>query len=406
MFPRYRPFVLLVILVLSISFISSIQASGDSSNEDVICVEDGSCYPRLFEPTTEFQKIKAGQDLPPGLHVRLNIYTGEKEAKLMDNEDTTPDLSLSINREDEGYSVVPLDNVTESVEQSVEDVDSQKFSTPPADTSKPNAKIPISDHQRFVADLEVIMKPHDFDENRLSEALDSMEDLVHEIDFGKLLAKDDGLSAVVNLMSPKWPVDIRLKSATIIGSAVQNNPPVQHSALKLDLVSRVLENISSEQHPKVLSRYMYAFSSIVRGNKQAIRIVNERNGLTRLAELYPKHQNEDFQKKCAVFVTDFLNPDMEEAEELTEQIETSYNVLRSEEMEQWCNHLQRTLLNSSIGQDTKEKTIRGLSMIKSQASESCLINSELQPWIKLELSEFENDQDFDEYVRMLRSLEQ
>lgn len=39
----------------------------------------------VFEPTNEWQVIKPGQSIPPGLHVRIDMQTGLKEAKLMDS---------------------------------------------------------------------------------------------------------------------------------------------------------------------------------------------------------------------------------------------------------------------------------------------------------------------------------
>ena len=42
----------------------------------------------IFEPTHEWKSIKRGQVIPPGLHVRMNLETGEREAKLMSEEAT------------------------------------------------------------------------------------------------------------------------------------------------------------------------------------------------------------------------------------------------------------------------------------------------------------------------------
>ena len=39
--------------------------------------------------TNEWQRVKPNQGIPPGLHVRLNIQTGEKEAKLLDKNEPT-----------------------------------------------------------------------------------------------------------------------------------------------------------------------------------------------------------------------------------------------------------------------------------------------------------------------------
>lgn len=38
-----------------------------------------------FIPTNEWQIVKDGQAIPPGLHIRLNLETGLREAKLLDN---------------------------------------------------------------------------------------------------------------------------------------------------------------------------------------------------------------------------------------------------------------------------------------------------------------------------------
>ena len=43
--------------------------------------------PGVFQPTEEWQEIKKGQSIPAGLHVRINLQTGLKEAKLLDEEE-------------------------------------------------------------------------------------------------------------------------------------------------------------------------------------------------------------------------------------------------------------------------------------------------------------------------------
>lgn len=41
----------------------------------------------VFHPTREWQEVRDGQSIPPGLHVRMDLQTGIKEAKLMDRAD-------------------------------------------------------------------------------------------------------------------------------------------------------------------------------------------------------------------------------------------------------------------------------------------------------------------------------
>lgn len=65
-----------------------VQLAGASAlivrQREFICpnADPTDCYPAVFEPTSEWQPIREGQHIPPGLHVRLNMATNEREAKL------------------------------------------------------------------------------------------------------------------------------------------------------------------------------------------------------------------------------------------------------------------------------------------------------------------------------------
>ena len=41
----------------------------------------------IFQPTHQWQEIQKGQSIPQGLHVRMNLQTGKREAKLMDDDE-------------------------------------------------------------------------------------------------------------------------------------------------------------------------------------------------------------------------------------------------------------------------------------------------------------------------------
>jgi len=43
----------------------------------------------LYLTTSLLVNVFAGQMIPPGLHVRLNLATGDKEAKLLDEDGTS-----------------------------------------------------------------------------------------------------------------------------------------------------------------------------------------------------------------------------------------------------------------------------------------------------------------------------
>ena len=52
----------------------------------------------VFIPTSEWQTVKENQAIPKGLHIRLNMQTGAKEAKLLD-EDPDGEKMRAINKD-------------------------------------------------------------------------------------------------------------------------------------------------------------------------------------------------------------------------------------------------------------------------------------------------------------------
>ena len=58
------------------------EEEGDSKVEEATVAEEEPSQ-EIFVATNEWQEIKAGQAIPRGLHVRLDMQTGKKEARLM-----------------------------------------------------------------------------------------------------------------------------------------------------------------------------------------------------------------------------------------------------------------------------------------------------------------------------------
>ncbi|KAM9916356.1 hypothetical protein OXX80_013633, partial [Metschnikowia pulcherrima] len=65
-----------------------------------------NCYPQIFQPSNEWQVVREDQQIPAGLHVRLNLETGETEARLLraENDERTSDMVLLDS--DEGSSEI------------------------------------------------------------------------------------------------------------------------------------------------------------------------------------------------------------------------------------------------------------------------------------------------------------
>ena len=81
-----------VLILLAININSSITEDEDQEGKIFYVVTElcGVCVvdePDVFQPTSEWQVVQEGQSIPRGLHVRINLETGVKEAKLMEDSD-------------------------------------------------------------------------------------------------------------------------------------------------------------------------------------------------------------------------------------------------------------------------------------------------------------------------------
>ncbi|KAI9647367.1 nucleotide exchange factor sil1 [Ciborinia camelliae] len=197
-------------------------AASPSADTELICPTENpaECYPRLFQPTKDFQIIKLGQNIPPGLHVRLNINSGLKEARLnIPTEDENIALGLDIPTEQ--ALVVIEDADVESAEEP------QPSSSPPALSSHGKIQPPppsSSDFESFGTSLASLKRQ----DASLDLALTSLAELSHDIYYGsELMADEEAVSALICLMAmePSRSEDVNDHSASaILSGSLQNNP--------------------------------------------------------------------------------------------------------------------------------------------------------------------------------------
>lgn len=190
-------------------------------------MDPNDCYPKIFEPTNEFQTVREGQEIPPGLHVRLDVTTGEKQAKINDPDEV--DTAL------EGLPVDSSVVIVES-EEGAEDVSSN--TQPPIRKGAPaydpvgKIKPPETESQAFYDSLTVL-KTLSLNDRPIDAALDILMDIAHDIYYGLKITEDP--NAVKELLCMMSAQDIFLRAsdeevvkqagyaASIIGAALQNN---------------------------------------------------------------------------------------------------------------------------------------------------------------------------------------
>ena len=199
-------------------------SSSPSADVELICHTDNpaECYPKLFQPTDEFQIVHPDQDLPLGLHVRLDVNTGLKQAKINVPDENDPALAgLPV---DSSVVIVEPDQQAEPAQPAIPRNAPAYDKVGKIKTPKPAAN--PGEGSAFFQSLAMIKKGSDMD-----GALETLEEISHDIYYGLKIAEDyDTLHALLCLStSPTQATDTttlhhaRLASLTL-ASTFQNNP--------------------------------------------------------------------------------------------------------------------------------------------------------------------------------------
>ncbi|KAG0054356.1 hypothetical protein BGZ83_011365 [Gryganskiella cystojenkinii] len=382
----------------------------------VIC-NKGHCYPRVFRPTTEFQEVLDGQEIPGGLHVQMDFETHRKYAKLMDPEtaaDQDKDATNSILVVDTNtpgtfqHSVgsndmpAPIDVSTDESEAFAQLEEASRINLQTAfesipelqhlnnhenDTPAPPPVARKSDHQIFVEQLDLIRSGPDTEV--VVNALEGLSDIASDMDFGLRLSEGQGLSTLVGLLT--CSVDnceerrlVRARSALVIGTAVQNHEKAQEAAFQAGLHKTLLERLETENDDYVLRRLIFAYSSLVRGSKHDF-IQDE--DVVRLAAVYNSSQDATFRRKCVYLMSDFADPDMKFID--NNEQEESGNVDNTQALESlqkdevnvgpWCETLQSQNKTSSNDEDedTEDWDVidRAVELLHSSFPDTCILSS-------------------------------
>lgn len=314
-------------LSTTLLFLFGVRASFSSprATADLICHTNhaSECYPRTFQPTTYFQRVHDDQDLPAGLHIRVNLETGKKEAKLNNasSDDNTKAMDLAVAVQDNDDSADNEKPPLKYRDQIVLQTDDHGSIRPPLADSGEGASFTFS--QDTLKNTSATSDP-----DVLLPALEILEDLSHDIYWGYSLTKDAGsVYKLIELLRLNVS-DTRIKAgaALVFGTAIQNNPAALSAALKhcyndelpTGPMEAVIMALLHEQLPQLLGRFMYLLSALCQDQKQLQHFMNA-DGMNILLKLFDaEHAGEDgkdrVRLKVANFVLDhFLQPDIPKA---------------------------------------------------------------------------------------------
>jgi nucleotide exchange factor SIL1 len=334
---RYVSGCLIGVACLGMAMAAQTASPSPSAHTDLICPTDNptDCYTRIFQPTEDFQIVREGQDLPPGLHVRMNVWTGEKEARL----NIPTDDHIQLDGLPTEQSVVVVDQPEDSRvddEPALRDRVPQK---PPVYEAagkivpprEPNGS--SGDSENFWNAIRVLDgSPVSVEDTEL--ALADLSDLAHDIYYGVEVAKrGDVLHSLVDLMSSDSPHH-RRQAASILGGSVQNNPTALKEVRKAwelliypnsgqiykdkrvcepeNLLNRIHESLNQETDPAATRAKISALAGLTKDpNMRDCFVVN--SGMHHLLSIFLKEgsQWDSTRVKIAQFIMDtFLDEDM------------------------------------------------------------------------------------------------
>lgn len=214
-------------------------AESPQANTALICHTShaSECYPAIFQPTEYFQRIHDDQSIPPGLHVRLDLTTGLKEARLnVPEPDDAPkaDLVLIDNppedqRNGEQAPLLPDDSNGQDIEPERQEWRILAPFIPGFDD--PPVSYDGSDESNFQRAKEAVLGSRNT--QSMLSAIDVLTELAHDLEWGVTLTHDEVLSRTlldyINSVPPNsahttsTPVEIKSASAQLVGIALQNN---------------------------------------------------------------------------------------------------------------------------------------------------------------------------------------
>lgn len=314
MFPK-RPLNVFPSLCLLLGSFFTVTALNPSpkADSDLICHTNraAECYPRTFQPTTSFQVVHDDQNLPPGLHIRMNLTSGVKEAKL--NE---PDEDQNGHAAD----LVVVDDLPNTAHE-LQDETNPQHALPPR---PPHFE--SSEGTLFASVVSTLKSSSLSDAKTIIPALSDLQDLVHSSHWGLSLTRDSTVChLLLQLLSPSISIsglEMRSAAALLLGTAIHNNPPALTAALTHFYndewpngpLEAVILALAHEQLPSILTRMVFLLSGLCQDEAQMRKFLDG-GGLDLLAKLFDAEntgadEQDRLRGKIANFVFDnFLQID-------------------------------------------------------------------------------------------------
>ncbi|CAF3698496.1 unnamed protein product [Rotaria socialis] len=364
-------YLLCIILILTVQSLSSVPLRTQQSEESFIKNTEE------FVPTNEWQTVKEGQAIPPGLHIRLNLQSGLREAKLLENSKQEPssnDLVLIPTDPDNEHERISKENLQRAFsnldfskddvvtdEKHVEDVKRKfrPYDELKKDLESMNMKIE-TDHEILTKLIKQLGKT-DNEENRKT-ILTDLEFYLHQYDNAIVFGDMHGLELLIQLLNTTdTSNDNRYLASLALGAAFQGNPKVQSKGLNLGLVRYLLHLLNSGNDNTLKYRLVFTLSTLLRNFPQAQGSFLAHGGIETIVKIV---DSTDSNNKMKLRVIQLMNDLIIEKDQATDDKRLVYENIDIRDQlvkHNWCSYISHHLISIDLNEyDQIEKILAAL----------------------------------------------
>jgi len=242
----------------------------------------------IFNATDEWQLVPQGVDIPAGLHVKMDLTSGGRWAKLLDktenseqkdsnthivvtNKDQAVRHSLDFNQdklETEMAELLSLNPVQKTEQRNIglsaqteteKQLRMEKLKAFMNDIDK-NVESDFEKMTRYVNKLEDLSSSHETDNSVYVDICENLDWIISKVDNAHDAAKQGILSKLIEI----YKRDPSKYIWRIFSASAQNNPPVAKALFKplLPLIEETIKNL--EYNSELLKSCVYSLSAISR----------------------------------------------------------------------------------------------------------------------------------------------
>lgn len=338
--------------------------------------DSGDEETEVFIPTHEWQTIKPGQGIPKGLHVRINLETGQKEAKLLEEQDQSgksaaenPLFNKRMVKElKEALRLIPNDISQDSEKES----EARQFrSIDEIKEEFDKLKINITTENEIMLGLLKRYVKQDISDEEKIVLLTELEYYVHQYDNAVDFTKAGGMTLALSALN-STNEKVRTAAAFLLGSAMQSNPKVQVSAVENGVMQQLIHLLAIEPSTTLRLKVLYALSSLLRHFPYAQKKFLDLGGLSILTSFFGKDDADilKLQLKAVTLVHDLVLEHKQAlahssvANKVEKERLKQYSLVKLKEaMEHhgWCRHIPRMLKISD--HDLREKVLMAMQVL-------------------------------------------